>query len=451
MKSRSSSRRDSKIVDLGEDSFYIITPQPQTLSPMPGDGSQMLARFGLLLLALLTGCDRDPMVRVYEVEVRQNNTSQPKAAGNTTPRPPMMTKPTSQEPKAMVAAIVPAKDQAVFLKLTGSPDQALKYSDTVAAIAKSLAFKDGQVTFDTPEDWTRGPGSSFAMATLMPPDMDGLDGPMTVTALGKPQDAAAWPAYVQQNTDRWRGQLGLQPKPLDQQSEMELSEIASSIDPAPIYLVNYLGQGSGRPSMSSKLDLSPDVGNVNTPSPIEGEPTIEPEIKQSRAADELETELPSNPKVTFDKPEGWVAGEESSIRLVSLKTSAETSAAEASFVLAGGDDQDIVSLWARSIWADEEQAKSQVEKILERGKPVTAESGQTGNLYLVGVNAATDDGSNGNAIAGVIFEVNQMDEPVKDADQPSFQRKAFVKLAGSSAAVSENLAAYEKFVGSLKW
>ncbi len=406
-----------------------------------------VAFIGGLIMISLVGCDRDPMIRVYEVEVRKPN-QQP------------TTSTTAQAgPKRMVGAIVPLGTQSIFLKLMGEPDVTVEYLDEVESVATSLKLDaSGNIEFDTPEGWTRGPGSSFAVATLSPPDMTGLDGAMTVTPLSKPGSGDEWLASVQSNLDRWRGQLGLPPVAIADEAEKELRQISSSVDESPIFLVNYLGTSAGKPAMGGPfMQGMMGAGSTNTPSPAAGT-NLTAEDASGTSAETLDNQLPTEQggstasssragdaaRVKYVVPEGWVddGTKSNSIRVASLKTDASENAAEVSLVFAGGEEASIIELWANSVGKEEITPKEKIDAILSSATEITAGDGRTGKLYRVVVD---DDSETSRAILGAIFPESNSGE---DAES---QRSLFVKMTGSTKVVLENSAKLETFIESLQW
>ena len=147
--------------------FTSIKPQTSFKTYLPQ---------GLLLVmafTITTACDRDPMVRVYEVETRKFNPTTPKA-------------PAASEAKRMLGAILPAGEISVFLKLTGKPEIVETYVPAVKSIAESVKVGgDGQVEVTLPEGWTKAssPPGKMSQFVIKPPSPDGGDEPMTVTVL----------------------------------------------------------------------------------------------------------------------------------------------------------------------------------------------------------------------------------------------------------------------------
>ncbi len=394
----------------------------------------------LLVVSAMVGCDRDPMIRVYEVDVR-------KPAEGTGSQNPTASD-LAAKPKRMLGAIIPIPKQSIFLKLTGEPNAVMKLKEDFASITKSLTAKSGgDVDFQVPKGWKREAGNGMASAIVVPPSLDGLDGPLTVTPLTRPEDVAGWDAHVQQNLDRWRGQVGLSAKPVDQQVEPEIQTLASSIEGLSIYLINYEGKatasagmppfmrgGMGQPPIAPVDDIDPPA---SSPAPSK-ETTLTKPTTSSAAAGEAT-------KVNFNLPDGWVdkSGASSSMRLVSLRTGPSEDAADISVIMAGGDERNIVELWAKSVMGADSDVVMAVDQILQDAKIVKTAGGLEGKSYwVVDSREDTDQPEDKQAIYAAVFPV--------DSDATEGQR-TYVKMSGPAVSVKANVEKFESFVESLNW
>ena len=414
------------------------------------------------VLALALGCDRDPMVRVYDVEPAtppSGQTAGPAAGGSATDQ-------AEAKPKRMLAAVIPFESSAVFLKITGEPDALEKFEPAVEAMARSVELGGPeQVTFDVPEGWQRAAGGGFTAARVAPPDMQGVDGPLTVTILSRPADEAGWQANLQSNLDRWRGQLNLPPVPVDQESDENVRKISAENTELPIYLVDYVGTGSGamRPPFMGGMSSAPPAADLaeagEKADEIAAEVAAEvPDVSVAQAPQEARA------AVEYDLPEEWVAEkvDPQSIRLASIKTSTGPEAADVSFVLAGGEDASIVELWAAAVFGEVQPTREQIDAILADAEPVTAANGVSGKLYYISAptvepkEALGDSPTHTNdpTILGVIFEAPQppaVAEATGDDEPAAGSRRGFVKMTGPRGEVEANRAKFRTFVESLRW
>ncbi len=382
-----------------------------------------IALLGLITTSLIfaTGCDRDPMIRVYEVEVRK-------------PTAPTAADSASQSaPKRMIGAVLPAGESSIFLKMTGDPDKVATYFEGMKVAAQSAKLVNGNdVELDVAEGWNKGPGTSIAALTLIPPNMDGVDAPMTVTVLPGMSTLEEWKDYAQQNLDRWRGQLGLPSMPLADDLTESVQEIAVEGTDLPGYLVNYVGTSSGKPSMP------PFAGGTMSPT----------SDSTPRAPDKQTSPAPATPKtqekastVKFELPEGWVdkTGEGSRIRLATIMTGSDADAAEVSVVMAGGEEKTIVELWAQSVLPPDAVTQEFIEKVISGAKPIQNVSKTTGKLYRIEPNDPT--AADAQSILVAVFPI----------DDSNGERSLFAKLIGDVARVKENESKFEAFVQSLNW
>ncbi len=254
---------------------------------------------------------------------------------------------------------------------------------------------------------------------------------MTVTVLPGETELDGWKSYVQQNLDRWRGQLGLPAVALDEDLQEAVQVIAVDGSDLPGYVVNYVGQSSGKPSMA------PFAGGGMTNS------GASPGSDQPSALS-AQTDSPTNEeqvKVKYDLPEGWIdqSGKGSPIRLATILTGTEANSAEVSVVMAGGEEKTIVELWAQSILPPEEIGEEFVQQVISNAKPIKTIKGVDGKLYRIFPNS--DAKAEANAILVAVFPV----------DGTEGQRSLFAKLTGQVPVAGENESKFEAFAQSLNW
>lgn len=374
---------------------------------------------GSLIASL--GCDRDPLIRVYEVEVRKPNPQNTASNSDSS----------ATTPKRMLGAVIPAGERSIFLKMTGSPDELESYLEPLKQLAATTKLVGDEVEVKLPEGWSKGPGTAIAAFTLVPPSMAGVDAAMTVTVLPGATELNEWKSYVQQNLDRWRGQLGLPSVALDEDLQDSVQVIAVEGFDLPGYVVNYVGQSSGKPSMP------PFAGGamMNSGASPGSAPPSAPIAPSSSSTSEEQV------KVKYELPEGWVdqSGKGSPIRLATILTGTETNSAEVSVVMAGGEEKTIVELWAQSILPPEEAGEEFVQQVISTAKAVKTSKGVDGKLYRIF--PKSEDTAQANAILVAVFPV----------DGSEGQRSLFAKLTGQVQVASDNESKFEAFVQSLNW
>jgi hypothetical protein len=376
----------------------------------------------LMMAALVTAtaCDRDPMVRVYEVEVRKPNPTTAKA-------------PAVAEPKRMLGAIVPAGKTAIFLKLTGKPDVVDTFAPAVKAIAESVKVgSDDQVDVELPQGWVKGPPAKMAQFTIAPPSMDGVDEAMTVTVLPGKDDADEWKAYVDSNLARWQAQLGIdRPASLDELLKDSVQPMTYTQSNLPAYFVNLVGKSSGKPSMP------PFASGAGAMSPLPSTAAHSGAAPTGDSASQGSSTNSIAESLKYDLPEGWVSAEGSQMRLATFRTASDENAAEISIVPASGEEKQIVQLWAGSVYGDETVSDDMVKSVIDQASNLSAKSGQSGKVYKI-VPPADDS-----AERALIVAVFQMPE--------AGAQQLFVKMQGPSKSVAENESKFNSFIQSLTW
>jgi hypothetical protein len=132
----------------------------------------------------------------------------------------------------LLGAILPRTDAAWFFKLAGPVDPVTEAEKAFTEVIQSIRFKDGAISWKTPEGWKEEKGNDIRYATLKQ-QKTGLE--LTVTRL--PASAAD----LKPNIDRWRNNdLGLGPV-----GEATLAKLVETIevDGNKVHLVKMNGPG----------------------------------------------------------------------------------------------------------------------------------------------------------------------------------------------------------------
>ncbi len=230
---------------------------------------------GLLALA---GCGTgDGGIRSYDVDKRA-------VATDESPEPPAA----AAAKQRMLAAMVPSGSQMWFVKLTGDEESVGKVATSFDTLVKSLEAIGETIKWTLPEDWSEQPGNEFRYATLIAPADDKR---LEVSISKLPYQGNSdedFAAYVKDNVNRWRGQMGL-----PAEESREVSDHAKLIGDAtsPILMVDLTGSGSGQMAM-------PPFANMPKP-PAQPAATLPPVQPQVAA------QPPASEPFTSALPDGW--------------------------------------------------------------------------------------------------------------------------------------------------
>lgn len=260
----------------------------------------------LLVLVSFAGCNQDE-IRTYDVPPLPSVADSVDSSENELPNESeVLSDPTHR----MLGAIVPGGSQAWFFKLVGTTDQAAELQPAFESLLASLAIDDatGQPTWSTPDGWQQKPASGMRLATLSASTSSG-DVELSVIGLAKGAD---WNQQLLDNLNRWRGQMKLSSIGIAQLPK-ETKPI-ESVDDAVLIDIQGIYSGGMSPA-------APFAGGGQSPArpPFASPPAAVPATRPAVAAE----------KITYETPKGWVPGKQSSMRVASLLTSEEPTAAEA--------------------------------------------------------------------------------------------------------------------------
>jgi hypothetical protein len=239
----------------------------------------------------------------------------------------------------LLAVMIPRGEKVWFFKIVGPQDAVASVADSFRDYVTAIEFdeSDEPILGSLPEGWQLGGKKPMRFATIdINTPKKQLD--LSVSELSVPgeMDQEKWDAYVVQNVDRWRGQIGLRPSD-EKWSGGEPIRVASAEERAVwIDLVGQPGaKGSGGPMM-----------------PTVGGPTGRLAMRGSGDRDETGGADPpigqaSASELKFETPEGWqmVKVRAGGIREAAFTIGSEEAAAEVTVVTAGGDLRSNVARW----------------------------------------------------------------------------------------------------------
>ncbi len=309
----------------------------------------------------------------------------------------------------MLAAMLPIDDQVWFYKVTGPEDAIASIESTFRAFVEAAEFKDGApVLADLPEGWRLGAEKAMRFATInVQTPSKQLD--ISVSKLGRQED---WEEQVKMNVNRWRGQLGLSPSQ-DKWAEGVEFDVAAA-DAKGIW-VDLLGD----PTSGGSPMMAPFARDIAA-GPMS-------EIPQASPDDTAEPD----PRVKFERPDGWRDGRMSSMRMAAFNVGPEDSPAELTVIPAGGDLRGNVARWLGQV-REQQVPDEVVDQAIAEAKVVKVAGRSGQRFFLTG-----EDASSGTAIDATIVPMDG-------------GMSLFVKMTGPAKTVTEQSEAITSFLKSLE-
>lgn len=319
----------------------------------------------------------------------------------------------------MFTAIVPAGEQAWFFKLVVpekiADELRQPFKDFLATVK---ADETGALpSWNLPGGWQAGGAREMLDATISIPHTDGpLE--LTVSKLPLGDD---WPAYMEQNVNRWLGQL--------QEDPRDKVEIESLVQTTPTAggeatMFELVGK-MARPAMGGGMPAGhPPVGAPPTSA------AAQPATPSTQSADSTAKAPPAS-GFAFETPAGWTPGAPNPMR-------------KASLVVEGGGEVAVNTFGASGQMADP-RANAQ------------RWAGQVGltDLSEEALSKASQDVNIG-GVAGKKFEFLSPDgvQPAQGILAAMIVRDGeawFFKLSGPKATVESQREAFNKFLESVQF
>ncbi len=145
----------------------------------------------------------------------------------------------------MLAAMLPKGSEIWFFKVTGPEGAVDSIGKEFRSFVEGIEFEDGSPKLsDLPTGWRRGGEKPFRYATL---DVETPDKQLGISVSSLPLREDTWDEQVQDNVNRWRGQLGL-PKSAAKWAGGEAITVQSA-DPNAVW-VDIVGETGGTNSVS---------------------------------------------------------------------------------------------------------------------------------------------------------------------------------------------------------
>ena len=308
----------------------------------------------------------------------------------------------------MLGAIIPQGEKTWFFKVTGSPEVLDKQTETFRQFIESVRFSDGEQPapqWELPAQWQRDAGSGMRFATLR---FGPTEAPLELSVIPLPTRGQDVDAYVLQNINLWRRQLGLTPL-----AEPQLAEqtVPLQLEGATATMVNYVGQlashgmapGPGARQMATPTPGHPPIGQ---PSPLE-----------------------------YEKPDGWIEGQVGGMRKGAFTVTDCDQQAEITVIDLSGSAGDLlanVNRWRGQIQL-EPMTQTQLDETTEK---ITIDQSTGDYVELIG----PEDADPREAILGAILTDSnrtwffKLKGPAELAEREKEHFRSFVQSANFDSA-----------------
>lgn len=368
-------------------------------------------RFGMwaLLMSLLIalgGCQQNEGVVTYKVPTKIPEQLLP-------------------EKERMLAVMVPRGEKVWFFKVLGPKSAVDLIADSFQDFVTSIQFDSrGEPELSMlPDQWRRGADKAMRFATIdINTPKKQLD--LSVSFLTSPgtTEGEKWDAYVVQNVDRWRGQVGLGPS-TQKWSGGEPIEIAAAEGMS--VLVDIIGDpgSGGAASMGMPPMMSRGMGGPAPGGPAPG---------GARAPAAPAVPAPERPEISSDTPEGWQKIQASGMRELAFKVGAEEAAAEVTVITAGGDLRSNVARWMGQV-AGEKPEEAAVDAMMDSVQKFEVSSRDAQRFIIAG---DADQGQ------------ESIDATIVDLGDG---RSKFIKMTGNPKTVAEHTESMRTFLDSLSF
>ena len=329
----------------------------------------------------------------------------------------------------MLGAIIPAGENAWFLKAVGSPDQVQEMvSSFEKLIATFVIQQSGEPTWELPENWKQQPGSGMRFATLT---ARVGDEEIPVSVIKLPIFEGTWEEYCESNVNRWRGELSLA-----NQKWAEIATYARPIEgkevagasPARVgYWINIEGTQDPNRSMAGPTGGGiPSNGGTPPFAPFAsgGAATGNPSADSATAGK-------SSP-LKYELPAGWTDRGASGMRLLTIWIGeAKEPPNEITIIPASGDLTSNVRRWQEQI--TENVTDELVNQAIEKAVSTKVDGVETKIVHLVD--------SAEKPKQSIMAAIIPMDE----------QSSLFIKYKGDAETAEKEKQKFIQFVESIRW
>lgn len=329
--------------------------------------------------------------------------------------------------------MVPRGNDVWFFKVMGPETAVALIQSDLKSFVENVTFENGDPKLDDlPDSWQiSGTQSQFRFASINveTPEKQ-LD--VSVSKLGRQPD---WDAMVSANVNRWRGQLGLEPSDATW-ADGEPLDVASADDKSVWVDLSGIAPSGAAPMMGGAM-----TGGApkNTPAPgtsplatsgTAALPPMPPPINPETASKDVPPMEP-DPRLDFDRPDGWRDGRMNSMRMAAFNVGPEDRPAEITVIPAGGDLRGNVARWLGQV-RGEVAPDEMVDAAMEAATDITVD-GRDGKRFTLGGEGKGD----GTAIDATII-------PIADG------MSLFIKMTGPEETLQEQSQKISEFLKSMR-
>ncbi len=396
--------------------FYRARRAPVATSGTAVGGTshfgRLLARLLPCLLLLASACDTPPPIREYSIR-----TDLPAALSGD---------------DRMLGLIVPQEQEAWFFKVVG-PADAIRFAEQpIRDFLGQLQFADGKPQWaELPPGWTAGTDRPMRFATLL------IDTPTREleVAISQLPRSGDWDDQVEQNVNRWRGQMSLE-NSADRWAGAAEFSLASLADPtaAPAWVDLSGRMGAGPSAMSSRgMGALPPMASggaaAASPSPSTAAAATAPPAATASSPAAVAGAKPEGLK--YDAPSEWRAGKMSMMRMAAFDVGPTDKTAELTIIQAGGDLRGNVDRWLGQVLG-QPPAADVVDAALQAAVALTVSGREAQRFYL----NSSDPAADGQAIDATIVPLDN-------------GMSLFIKATGPAATLLEERERIGKFMESI--
>ena len=388
---------------------------------------KLRAKFcSILLLLAVAGCGEDTAVRTYSVAKSLSSSADQQA---------------SIAPAQTLGVILPHNDTAWFLKLMDDPAKVEPLTNDFRKLASSIRFDEqGRPMWNLVEGWNDQVLEQITYAKFT--HGDGATATLTTLAANT-QDAQQWQAYLKDNVNRWRDQLGLAPQDWPDMAR-ELEEFPDhSKETAKAYFVSLKGtrKGSGmgmgnapfldRMRAQQTGDLATGGSTGADSSAPSNSATSAPQASGPQFA-------PSGKKLElkYQVPELWQELPASGIRLASFQIQQQDQVASVVVSTSTAQIPQVIEMWMQQV--GKTPSESQVTEIIQSASSGEVNSATFQCYQLLG------EGDQAIAIRAAVV-------PLKDPTANGNSENLYIKMTGPAALVQAQSPAMDQFVSSITW
>lgn len=364
--------------------------------------------FACIFLAGVIGCGNEAPIVTYKISTKV----------------PDQLKPGKER---MLVAILPLGEKVWFFKVSAGPEKAVGTIESqFRDFVKTVKFESGSpVLTELPEGWRRGGEKRMRFASI-DVTTPGKQLDISISNLSRPPSSGGstaddWDKYVLLNVNRWRGQLGLEPSQ-DKWAGGEPIELASS-DGQGVWL-DIVGE-SAASNRSMGAPMAQSGGPFSGAGPFSGNAN-----PHNASANSDPPKKPFNPRLKFDRPDGWRDGRMSSMRWAAFNVGPKKTQAEVTVMPAGGELRGNVQRWIGQV-IGEKPEDAVVDEALKDAIKLQV-SGRDAQRFVL----TSDDTNKETAIDATIV-------PMEGG------MNMFIKMTGPAATIKEQRDALGEFIESL--